>query len=387
VSEAGDIDLREVFGTTHYATRHPRPKTFKPWHRPRKHFVRTMHWEKAIASLIDDGGLRDGTLRYLGLPGSDLLDIRHFDAACCRGRNLQLLFLGFNSAATPGSDEQLELAIAMDEVRKSASVHPLSDVLPDDIAQLGNVSSIAWKRAVDLGPFDVVNFDLCDGIAKRPVGAAKQNQYEAVASIFDLQARRVSPWLFLLTTRVGRSHIEAGVSERLRERVDDNLRNCSAFRDAVDRHLGSAIVRDIRAAWKRDALLSSLASVGVVKWLLAIAAAQSPSTRGGLESVSAYTVRRGAVAPDMVSLCLRFEPNLGGRKDPMGLATGTGVLVDECSQAAAAFDAITQWVDVDVLLSSDAALQEELTDSKALLLETARYDANAYRTWLAGQRE
>src|SRR5688572_2250608 len=111
-------------------------KPFLPWHRPRKHFVRHEQWQQQIENLVDAGQVEDQTLRYLGLPGTDLLDIRHFHRTLCEPKDLMLRFLGFNTAAHPQDVGQTELNISLDEVRKLPRVDPRSDVIADDFCLL-----------------------------------------------------------------------------------------------------------------------------------------------------------------------------------------------------------------------------------------------------------
>ena len=52
-------------------------REFKPWHKPRKHFVRLHQWCHETRQLLKKLQYANGSeLRYLGLPGEDLLDIR-----------------------------------------------------------------------------------------------------------------------------------------------------------------------------------------------------------------------------------------------------------------------------------------------------------------------
>lgn len=45
-------------------------RVFKPWHKPRKHFIRVNQWCALIRQLIEDLSMVEGdTLRYLGMPG------------------------------------------------------------------------------------------------------------------------------------------------------------------------------------------------------------------------------------------------------------------------------------------------------------------------------
>src|SRR5712671_7392259 len=136
--EASDELSEDIVGVGEYRFSVPAKKQFLPWHRPRKQFVRNDQWCYFIAELIDEVKEVGGTLTYFGLPGVDLLDIRYFGSVICEPRSLKLRFLGFNSAARPQSEEQAELNISLDEISKTPSFDPRSEIVPDDIRELVN---------------------------------------------------------------------------------------------------------------------------------------------------------------------------------------------------------------------------------------------------------
>src|SRR4051812_44403255 len=62
-------------------------REFKPWHKPRKHFLRVYQWCSEIRGLIRELDYKEGdTVRYLGLPGEDFLDIRTLAGVCDRAK-------------------------------------------------------------------------------------------------------------------------------------------------------------------------------------------------------------------------------------------------------------------------------------------------------------
>jgi hypothetical protein len=210
----------------------PRTRDFLPWHRPRKQFVRQHQWCEEIERMLNDSPLADGTLKYMGLPGVDLLDLRHFHSAVCETRNISLRFLGFNSGAKPTNDEHTELNISLDEVRRLARVDPMSDVIGDNFALVAKEDSLACRKTRELGPYDVINLDLCDGFGAQAPCALDQTYYNAVNSLLALQSRSKSPWLLLLTTRADRANVDTQVLQALLTKYTANLANCASFRQA-----------------------------------------------------------------------------------------------------------------------------------------------------------
>jgi len=222
-----------IVGVSVYEAPEPSKKDFYAWHRPRKQFVRDRQWCVQVLRLLDDCaafGDGDGLLKYLGLPGSDLLDIRCFYEEICKPKGLGLRFLGFNSGADPKSEQQTELNISLDEVTKLDGVDSQSQIIPDDIRRVANEESIAWSRVFKLGPFDVINLDLCDGFGTDAGGKFNDTYYNAMAHLLALQARQKTPWLLLLTTRVGNAHVDTETFALLLKRYAENLDGCADFK-------------------------------------------------------------------------------------------------------------------------------------------------------------
>jgi hypothetical protein len=157
----------EVFNRTTYRQEFAPPRrSFRAWHRPRKQVVRQIQWGSEVDWLLSRKPDDDRSFRYLGLPGVDLLDIRYFYARFCKDGSHRLRFLGFDQSAKPGSRYRDALNVSLDEVRRLEHVETISDVVGDDFRRLADNRSIAWALAKQLGPFDVVNIDLCGYMVK-----------------------------------------------------------------------------------------------------------------------------------------------------------------------------------------------------------------------------
>lgn len=360
----------------------PRTKEFLPWHLPRKQFVRHHQWCEQIVRMLKDVPLSDGTLKYFGLPGMDLLDLRYFHSAVCEEQNVNLRFLGFNSNATPTSQSHTELNVSLDEVRRLPRVDPMSVVIGDNFALVANENSIACRKARELGPYDVINLDLCDGFGAQAPGALGNNYYEAVNSLFALQARTKSPWLLLLTTRADKPNIDMAMLELLLRKYIDNLASCSPFLEASRDKFGIDNEQALREAIDSPDGLLSVFLTGLCKWFIGLGLANQPPTSVELRSVMGYRVNKGAEHEDLVSLALRFTPTFVPAGDPLGLATNTGRAPDECTLSARAILRIGKRVDADKKLAEDAPLNQIMEDASAHLLNLARYDVGAYKEWL-----
>ena len=371
-SPDGDDLAAEIFGDIEYAPTQPAPKTFKPWHRPRKQYVRR---EQLLALLRRLYRHRppDEPLRYLGLPGTDLIDLRYLHDKLCSDAGRTLRFLGFSTEAQPGSPAHVELSLSLDEVRRLSNVDPQSEVIHDDFRRIGDEASIAWSRTRSLGPFDVVNIDLCDGLASDPPhndGAI----YGALARLVALQAHNTEPWLLLVSTRIGRGMFDADAEQRLLTLFRKNVMNCEGFVEACQQHLDLDAASVDPTACSEIELLN-LMIVAIGKWLSALVQAQRPS-RVNLASTHAYRIEPTASCEDLVSLALRFEPLIA--VSPDALSPAAPLPRDECAIARHILSRSAQRRDVDDILRGDSHLCEELVRETKQLLIAARYDVTGY---------
>ena len=356
---------------------------FLPWHRPRKQYVRHQQWCEEILQMIQDTAPSDGILKYLGLPGVDLLDLRYFHSEVCTKQNVKLRFLGFNTDAKPQSAAQTELNISLDEVKRLPFVHHLSEVIGDNFSKLADQKSVAFQKATELGPYDVINLDLCDGFGIHPPGALANTYYAAVASLMSLQARSSKPWLLLLTTRTDSPNINTELLQRLVNKYCSNLEECDAFKDASRRKFGIETKEAVGEATGHSEGLLRVFLTGICKWFLNLALEQKPPTIVELRNAYGYRVVTTAQHEDLVSLALRFTPTVLPTVDPLGIANHKHVPPDEGILATKALRTIAQRIDADALLKSDHILLQNMIESTAELLQQARYDPDKYREWAA----
>lgn len=357
-------------------------KDFLPWHRPRKQYVRHHQWCHEIIRMISDAPPAGGVLKYLGLPGVDLLDLRHFHAAVCLAMNVELRFLGFNSSARPASRAHTELNVSLDEVRRLPRVDQMSEVIGDNFAQVANQDSIAFRKARQLGPYDVINLDLCDGFGAQAPGTLNNSYYEAVRSLLALQARNMNPWLLLLTTRADKPNVNEQVLQALLSKYVLNLAQCAPFREASRDCFGIDTADALSAAADTPAGLLPVFLTGLCKWFVALALEHQPPTSVELRSVFGYRVDKGAEHEDLISLALKFTPTFVPAGDPLGLANQPVAAPDEGTLATRALKRVAKRIDADKKLADDTTLHQSMVDATAHLLSLARYDVDAYKVWL-----
>lgn len=369
-----------IVGAIAYEAPLPQKKDFLPWHRPRKQFVRHYQWCEQIETLLPAIQADGGKLKYLGLPGVDLLDLRYFHDHVCQPRQIPLKFLGFNSGANPLSNAQTELNISLHEVRKLEFVDPVSEIIGDNFCLIANESSMAWDKTKNFGPYDVINLDLCDGFGAHEPGMLEDTHYNAVSRLFSLQARKKNPWLLLITTRTGQEHVHPVVLEKFIQKFIENLRDCQPFQMASAENFAIANEAELLAAVGSQQGTSTIFMMGLCKWLLGLAIGHTSKIE--VKSVIGYRVLPGAEHEDLVSIALRFEPAFMPVQDALGLANHHPNLLNECALATKALKRVAKCVDADAALAQDGELNRAMERATAGLLELARYDVHEFYAWL-----
>ncbi len=365
-----------IFGTLDYDPTELERREFKPWHRPRKQFVRREQWAEQVKRLYADRPIEE-PLRYLGLPGTDLIDLRYLYEQICRPDGRPLIFLGFNSEAQPRSPARRELDISLYEVRRLPNVEQQSDVIQDDFRRISDETSIAWKRARTLGPFDVVNIDLCNGLASDSP-TIHQSIYNALSQVTALQAHSLTPWLLLITTRIGPNTFDPDAEAAILQCFHDNICTCDGFAEECQQLLGLD-VETIDASACADADYLKLMIVALGKWLAKLVQA-SRTSQVVLASTLGYRVVESAPCEDLVSIALRCDPIIARPED--ALSPSPPQPFDECKTAKRIVRRTANRKDVDSLLEADSDMHETLVVEMEDLLTAARYGAARYRPWL-----
>lgn len=383
----GEDDFtNDIFSQHKYEAPIPSQKgkeDFLPWHRPRKQYVRQYQWKKEIINLLGKNSRKEKNfLNYLGLPGDDLLDIRYFHSTICTPYQLHLQFLGFNSSANPKNPKQADLNISLDEVKRLDRVRSQSDIVGDNFDQLANPNSIAFRRASELAPYDVINLDFCDGFGAKEAGKVKENYYNAITQLLSLQARNDSPWLLFLTTRVDKANIHETVLQKIIDRYCSNLRECAEFKDESCQRFSIDTAEAVKSLSGQPNSLLHIFVTGLCKWLIALALEQNPPTSVAVQSVCGYRVARDNKHEDLISLALKFVPTSIPVKDTMGLSGNTNRKLDEGKLATKALCKVAERVDVDLELRDNISIYRKMVDEMESLLKLARYDLQKYQAWL-----
>lgn len=377
--DANDEFSTADLGITQYKPGGAKPaRNFEGWHRPRKQFVRRSQWIASLREIYNDRDPAD-RINYLGLPGTDLLDLRAFYEAICIPQNRELRFLGFHQGVNPGSPEAVSLDIALQEVKLRDLVHESSKVLHDDINKIGSRDSLAFQEARRTAPYDVINLDYTVGFARdAPMGL--DSIYNALNRIIAMQ-QRLDPWLLLVTGLVGRDVFDSLAARKLHELYLEALQ-CDGFPEACSPYFDAANLHslDIDSCSDNDYFYSM--TIGFCIWVFGLAQAGSEK-RVNLRAAFYYQVNPDGPHPDIVSIAIRFRSGVVAAPDPSGLALGDEIHLNQCGASVQFANRFANAVDVDQRVQGDTELRNELIAETVQLLVQSGYDEQDYRQWVA----
>ncbi|MBD9390321.1 hypothetical protein IB237_24265 [Agrobacterium sp. AGB01] len=377
----------------------PEPLQFEPWHKPRKQYVRVEQWLRHVEGIFRTLGPQsfvDGEpLRYMTLPGPDLLDIRMV-ADFCSSKSIKLRYTGF-CHSTDTEERRLRQNVNEFSLTHKESVVSSSKVVRSRLQDVGIKNSEAAIEMVKGGPFDIINIDACEPLAGDDENASGR-LVDAIRSITAYQlANRRKSWILFLTTPIQADSISKSSMAALNEQVVINTKNDELFAEELSTRFETG--EDVAAYLDRvskdngDVLLSVF-SLGISKWLIHLAE-QATFKVKKLKGYSYSMFRKPPYDANMVSLCFLFEPN------EIVIQDGTGLTGNPPAIAANGDPAISLHVralrksfeieNLDTKLRANKSLHDEMVAQSKEILKRVGYpvdDAVAgYDAWLVTKEQ
>ncbi|MFJ3035640.1 hypothetical protein ACIPC2_14625 [Curtobacterium pusillum] len=349
-----------------------RNREFKPWHRPRKQYVRRQQWRREVSYLIRDLKIK-GDFRYLTLPGEDFLDVRDLQNSVLAEKALRMHFLGFDDSMNQSGIRGSRGDVAKFEARV-AGAHPDSKVLPYDIRTIGSGTSIGWTQVSQFQAFHAINLDLCDGLGGNSGAVEFPSYFDCLNWLFVHQRQAQQEFVFFITMRIdGFAGTEIG--ELLQTLVVNAADKCQDF--------GAALMEfDADFAASRGLGEANVGSVGFVEWFVERALSFGFEPR--LSNVMTYRTGDGEGEADLMSLAFRVKPKPVLPVDATGVTSAfAGVKLTDlfCSISERSLLRLIGRTHVDDQLAADESEMLECITETAGLLRTAGYNPRAYEDW------
>jgi hypothetical protein len=373
-----DFNYEDLGEATYEPVQRPARRDFEVWHRPRKQVVRQRQWIHETAELLRRN--ERPVLKYFGLPGIDMLDLRALYLGLCVPNHVKLEFLGLAREAKPGTGEHMIKEVTLQQLKQLDLVTPKSDVLAESLESLGSVNHVLFKTAQSFGPFDLINLDLCDGLLDKSPNSAQPNLYSALHQLMTIQGAMTLPWVFCLTTRISTESIHADTVDLLLSALRSS--ECDDLLVQFEDRIGIPL-ETFEPATAKPETFAVFVTLALCAWLSKLAQTRTPH-RITVRPMFAYRVLADAPEHDMLSVAIKFTPIAGATApDDFGIARGDHVPeIAYCASLVRTLQLAYERTDVDVLLGADSPLRSAMIEESADLLEWARFDVVEYKAWV-----
>ena len=314
-----------------------------------------------------------------------MIDIRILSKICLK-EGLSLKYLGFNSATN--NVRKPEQTISENEMIHIPNIHKESKTILDYIQRVANTESKAYKSMSEMGPYDIINLDLCNSVAQMASGRNTGNYryFDAIYRILNYQTKtRIQPWLLFLTTRGEKPHVDPIDLEKLWSCIYNNIRENNGFKEKLETLIGHKMghcesVEDVDLDFFK---FVQLFGIGVGKWFIKTMMSAEPKC--SVQMLNSYCYRVNHGKPNLISFAFLLRPviqlpiniaNLAERIPEEPTAT-IDIQELECTMV----DTISEITDLDLLLLEEPDIRMQMICETKELLRQARYDISIYDEW------
>ncbi|WP_137170606.1 hypothetical protein [Marinomonas sp. FW-1] len=371
----------EVFGSVSQSL----SQDFKPWHKPRKQFIRDKQWLDQFKRMVGDRKYKDiETINYFGLPGGDLLDINYLYEGMIKSNRCSAKRLGFHGFINSDSDHtkaQVEIGKILDKER----IEKRSLVEKFRFEDLQKNNSEAWMRVKRFGDYHFINLDFCNNVMS----------FETLISIYNLlqyQMKKVVgiPWLFCLTTRLNKESTTETIIIKFKEIITESL-GVTKLKEKIEEcfvevhnYFSSRENEDYIIDIEDDSLMNQILQICLVLWILKEASIRNFTV--SLKSSMKYSVDLFSRDADMHSFVFSFEKEEEFEPDLLGLSPVNGSKIEEVTfdtVATPALDKLSDTADVDNILEQDKESLNSYADDMINWLAKCGYDTSNYRNFMS----
>lgn len=379
--------LSQIYNTEYEYAFHSDKKhdvNWKPWHKPRKQWIRDNQWLKEIRKLKALLRLEDRPLSYFSLPGDDLLDFR-LVASLCDTDNIKVKLVGFNDVSFCPTSSSAHY-LARNQVFSQKNVVASSDIHTDDFKKISDTASVAHQIALKKGPYDIINLDLCDSFS----GENKnESYYNSTFKLLNFQANhRAEPWIFLLTTRGDAKKVNIDDFNSFWSSINQNISMSSKFKESFFKDFINANETEISnfadfMKQQKSPSFEKTFGLSLCKWLLGIF---HTTRRWKMQLLDSYWYRTNSARksfPNMLSLAFVFFPISSPLTDPTGLVgdSSQDFFCNEEEQAFKIIDSMNRIQDIDSIIEKNQSeLEKSIKNSEELLID-AGYETSSYAAW------
>ncbi|EKO3431562.1 PP_RS20740 family protein [Vibrio fluvialis] len=354
-------------------------KAFKPWHKPRKQYIRDKQWADSLLRLLNDSKYKNiDTIKYFGLPGGDLLDVNYIHKrfnGSDRAKNKTLGVYGFIKDNEDFQKAQGELSKLLDKEKIANN----SNIVQFCFEDIYNRKSDAISRIQNYGTYHFINLDFCDNVLTN-------DTLSALFTLIRYQLDRVAgiPWLLCITTRLNRESSNIDLIEKLQTIVNElgNIQDTNDKLDALYKEVHKHIKSSTKISEIDDkALINQLLQIGFVLWV--IKEANTRKHKVELKSTFKYSVNLYDREQDMHSFVFRLQQPESSSVDTLGLVKTKGeakpIILPSYSDAACeTIEKLSKTHDVDDYFDGNKLELQKYAEQMKELLDECGYDTANY---------
>ena len=376
------IDNDAVFGKVNVAPL--LSSDFKPWHKPRKQFIRDVQWLNQFKMLFREKKYKEmDRVNYFGLPGGDLLDINYIYQGLVENNILKYKVLGFYGFINNERDYQK----AQGEMTKLLDMeHVYNDSKIDSFSfeDLSKSNSDAWVRLSSFGVYHFINLDFCHNVIT-------EKTLPSLYFLIDYQLKRVIglPWLLCITTRLNKESATSQLVERFNSVISafmvknqgiyDKIQEC--FVDVYKILDGFQDIQSI----KEKRIVNEILQICLVLWIIK----ESVQREGEIVLKSSFRYSIDTFNPEEDMHSFVFSINRGDfcKEDEFGLikvdSTKNQTALDFDKLACQAIAKLNRTLNVDHHLEENKDKFIFYTDQMMNLLSKCGYDISDYKSFMS----
>lgn len=354
---------------------------YKPWHKPRKQWVRDKQWWGYLQKLLikpANNYADEVTIKYFGLPGAELLDVDYLSKKMLESTVLndkKLLIHGVVKSPKEKQVADSRLTKLIDRI----NIDENSKVERGEFEAIANRNSMLWNKMKSIAPYHFINLDFCDRVLEDATIGAVYNLLEyQFAKTVDKR------WLFCLTTKIDTSETNSALLGRLDEclhKIEGDelaIYNLEEYFEPVFELISKK--RKISDYIDNAVKFTDIFLVGFVIWLVLTAIQCNVNFK--LKSSSKYTIASDGEVPDMYSFVFEFNPFFAPQVDHTGIATThcsePGQQVDIAAQKQNLMRKLSSTLDIDDMLGNNNDILEKYIDDTKQLLAGCGWDVSNY---------
>lgn len=348
-------------------------REFKPWHKPRKQWVRSCQLGNSLDRLLSENDYDSvSTIRYFGFPGEDCLDIRVLSERCFAHSEKHFFYYGLESDPETSKNIQDLVDTKLRDIKYISKDSVIKETTAFEV--MSSSESTLFSDIKETEPFHLINLDFTNSVfSPGSEGRTVSSICNLVVSQFEKQYKK---WLLCITTRCDKASLD---TELFKKFISPLLKNCEAeeFKNLfVEKILldKSKQIINVDELMNLDGKFTKISAIVLLKWILCNAVARN--TKMKVLSAAEYSVSDSDHS-DLVTIVVEFKKVISSG-DATGVVSAMPTnSLSEVDMAKNIIEKIANIKNVDSLLIDEPNTMNKLKKEMIELLKNS-HDVSRY---------